>query len=82
MSRHVHKTEAGLEVAFGYDHPLSEYFIEVFDPMNDDKKILEKSTNSLFPENRISRGDFLELLKTYDVATEEQLMNIAADIPI
>ena len=71
-----------LEVAYGFDRPLQEYFIQVFDttaPDTDDDDI----HCVLWEGNRMtdkSNSEMLELFKEYGVP-ENHLQQVALDLP-
>ena len=71
-----------LEVAYGFDRPLQEYFIQVFDttaPDTDD----DDTHCILWEGNRMtdkSNSEMLELFKEYGVP-ENHLQQVALDLP-
>lgn len=81
MSRFSHKIEKNgkeYEVAYGYDRPLSEYFIQVFDPSIED----EDNQLIVWEGSRMtnkSNGEMYRLFEKWGVK-EEHLECLAMDL--
>ena len=82
MSRYTHKINLEgktLEVAYGYDRPLTEYFIQVFDTEienEDDQMILWEGSRM----TNLSNGEILELFVKYG-AHEDHQYALLMDLP-
>lgn len=87
MSRY--QTHDG-EYAWGYDHPLQEYFYQKFDlTSKEDEWIFSISTGICekqhpeYPDKlHWSRGDLLTLMEKDGVVPKHHLHKIALDLPI
>ena len=92
MSRYEHEVvnkEGIFTVACGYDEPLSEYFIQVWNNENEDEEGLvfaigSHHTMKCHPDYPgiiyWSNGGILKLMKEWN-CTEEHLNQVARDLP-
>lgn len=95
MSRHTHRVERNgvlYEVACGYDKPLQEYFLQVYDlnhPRLDDEdglvfSISSHSTLKCHPKHPGKRhwtnAEILELMREWECDKEHQ-DRVALDLP-
>jgi len=81
MSRHahVHKKEGKIySVAYGFDRPLSEYFLQVFDPSmpEDEECILWKGSRM----DQLSNSSMYELYQEWGVP-KHHLQAVTLDLP-
>lgn len=89
MSRYTFKQKDNPNniVAYGYDFPLSGYFVDVIAIQKNghEKYICEHGTNlnlsGLDSKNIRSRGQIIELLKEFGCNNESHLQQIALDLP-
>ena len=82
MSRHSFKTIKDgkeYEVAYGYDYPLGEYFLQVFDNTReeDDELIIDEGSRSTGKSN----GEMLDLFELWNVPSRH-IQRLALDLPI
>lgn len=93
MSRLTKHTERFV-IAYGYDNPLQEYFVQKFDKTKSDERdeniVYSLSTNMNevnhpdYPKrNRTSRGQMLEILEQEGFDKKDDIMwALAMDLPI
>ncbi len=88
--RHKARTKSGLEMAFGYDRPLQEYFVQVYDEQGDLALDYNSSGQSMVPVPECQKP--LSNSKIYDLIVglmdeisynrhKQNLESILLDIP-
>lgn len=87
MSRYTAAIVHGYELAWGFDEPNSEYFIQLFDPEEECVfSIANYWTTQYHPEfprkARWSNGELLEIFQRYaDVVPAEHIQALVSDLP-
>ena len=87
MSRHIFNTKDGKPVAYGFDRPLEEYFLQVFDPKKEEHEsiILDWGTNSVYSalvgRKHKSRMNIYDKLVELGCPDEDNLAKLAFDLP-
>ena len=77
MSRYTKHT-LKLEIAYGYDRPLSSYFFQVFDK----SKMREGNEEGLIiDESFLTNGRMLTLMNEYKIDEPDHLLAVAMDSP-
>lgn len=87
MSRH---TSPDGQYAWGYDHPLQQYFYERFDLTSKEDEwifsintgICEKRHPDYPNKLHFSRGELLEVMEKEGIVPKHDLIRVALDLPI
>jgi len=86
MSRYTATLENGNELAWGFDRPIGEYFIQLFDP--EDEPIFSVGSHvtltphPVYPHRKHwSNGELLQVFEDYnDAIPEDHIQSLALDL--
>ncbi len=80
MSRHIAKKSDDHFIAYGYDHPLQEYFYQEWGPAREENGEIKMVAWAGSRMTDMSRGEMLDKLTEFG-APETHMESVALDLP-